>query len=502
MSGSTYLWTGAVNDLWGTPGNWFNVTANAPATAAPGALDSVEINSNASILAPNVAVNDFEVGSNDQVTLLSQSGGSQYKATTLELNAGAGLTLGSGSTLAVAKQAYVSDGATLDVSNGWYIGVSTNDPNAAKDALTSDPGWPGPITATFGELTLAPGFMGPGGQISIGSKNIGVGTLFPTNPNTGVVGTGSVVYNTNVLVWTAANPPPPNPGNANQFANFTTPGNWLDLATGKPAAQEPGIGNTLVFNAGTHIVTGYSGPVVSEVLVRTGANVSMQFQFPPVPVASSYTFNTLLLQSNSALSVGALQSDAVILQAGATLTLNGPNQGPDPMMSNITELINQGGTLALGTAPNGPANIRLGFAPITAADLAMGEHPVFGQFSNAEAYGVGLGIGGILASESVIPFTNGLKIDLGTIAHGSSLQPLNIAGESLDGTVFTDLVAGTTGSGFKISLPAQGAGTVSVDTSSVGTHTMTVQLDSSYTTASGATAAGVPQFLVLTDHIV
>jgi hypothetical protein len=309
--------------------------------------------------------------------------------------------------------------------------------------------------------------------------------------------------NADILYYVAPNPVTSATTSESQWL-FSQPDSWFDLTKGHPSTVAPARDNTVLFPTGYHLVPGFDGTAGKAVL-QNGAKVDFIFN-GGVPVASEYSFRTLVLQSSSKLAVGGLASNEVVIGKGATLNLNGASEGPDPTFSNIGTLINHGGTLSLGQYPG----VTLGEVAISRGSLALHEHPEFIQISSP--YTTPSTLGGISSGESVIPITNGLIIDLGNVAKGTHLDPLNIASfdPSTNGTTFTVHIANIVGSGFTPDLlplsptptGEQQIASFAVDTMTKGTHTMTVAMTDTYTTAAGAHGVGLMQTLVLTDHIV
>ena len=285
---------------------------------------------------------------------------------------------------------------------------------------------------------------------------------------------------------------------------FGTPSNWYDVNTGAVSSATPGPDDTIIFPKGDFDI--FSGGVVNEgtigeAVLLPGADVEMD-RFgaspPPVPATPEYSFGSLILGQNSTLDLGGVRANTVILGRGATLNLD-DTSGPDPNGVNISELINQGGTINAGVTPIA-----------ILGETVSTTQPEFVQ--------VGSGIPGfggtgeesnIIPSESVIPFTNGLKIDLGNLAQGASVSPIDIGAadpgaasisahiETMFGSGFSVQELSGTGSGFAAPVAA-----IAADTSKLGAHTEVLVTDSTFTTSGGQTNEGTPQFLVVTDRVV
>jgi hypothetical protein len=309
--------------------------------------------------------------------------------------------------------------------------------------------------------------------------------------------------NTDLLYWIGVNL---QPGvNGDVADNFNKPTSWFDVTTGTLSSIAPTAGNTLVFGAGEHDVFAGENPAeggftagARQMVALSGANVLLSSTTGFAP--QSYTFNSVVELPGATVSTfGSLSANEVVLERGATLQQHqfGNDDNPSAKPSNISELINHGGNFV---GSEGEANITLG--------AVASYHPEFVQ--NYGGGGVGpfpstvpnpaptTDTGGFAPGESVIPFSNGLYINLGTITHGSHLDPVNIA--LLNG--LANETATATGNGFTadlVPIPTPTSedeqvqvGTFAPDTSKLGVHTEHVTLTGAHDT----------QTLLLTDKVV
>jgi hypothetical protein len=309
--------------------------------------------------------------------------------------------------------------------------------------------------------------------------------------------------NTDLLYWIGVNLRPGDNGDVAD--NFNKPTSWFDVTTGTLSSIAPTAGNTLVFGAGEHDVFAGENPAgggftagAREMVVLPGANVLLSSTTGFAP--QTYTFNQVVELQGATVSIfGSLSANEVVLERGATLEQHqfGNDDNPSEKPSNITELINLDGSFV---GSEDQANITLG--------AVASNHPEFVQ-----NYGGGLvgpfpstvpnpapttATSGFAPGESVIPFTNGLYVNLGIITQGSHLDPVNIA--LLNG--LANETATASGKGFTadlVPIPTPTSeheqvqvGTFAPDTSKLGVHT-------EYVTLTGAHAT---QTLVLTDKVV
>jgi hypothetical protein len=193
--GDTFLWVGGANgDVWGTAENWFDLTTNAPATHAPGKEDTADFGGAASVQGGS-DVGTINIAPGADVAFRPVPGGATYTAGTLVLGTGATLTL-EGATAVQAGTADIGVDATLDISRGYYLGVSTMDPDPVVDSEQAEQFYAAPLTGRFAALTIEydPASQ-HGGTLVLGSNNILVDDNF-TNKHPasggGVTGTGHV----------------------------------------------------------------------------------------------------------------------------------------------------------------------------------------------------------------------------------------------------------------------------------------------------------------------
>ncbi len=193
----TYIWTGKGDGIyWFTAANWFDATTGTVAASAPGAAATVDFTASASDVSGGADVAAVNIAPGAQVSLGTLPGGATYHFGNLSVGQSATLTLLGGTSMTVGT-ADLGSSAGLDISRAWWVGVSTQDPNAAADAVTAPAaeGYPGPISASIDELT-----MQQGAAVMLGANNLGIGVLndssdgagSATNPP-GFSGTGQIV---------------------------------------------------------------------------------------------------------------------------------------------------------------------------------------------------------------------------------------------------------------------------------------------------------------------
>jgi hypothetical protein len=201
--GDTFLWVGGANgNVWGTAANWFDATTNAPATRSPGTNDTARFAGSASVSGGgDVATLDIAAGA--QVSFWPVPGGATYTAGTLALAAGSNLTL-EGATALQAGTADIGVDATLDLSRGYYLGVSTEDPNPVADSEKAEGFDTAPLTGRFATLTIEyDATSHHGGTLLLGAKNVLVDDHFQNQypaADGGVVGTGQIYAPTGVTL--------------------------------------------------------------------------------------------------------------------------------------------------------------------------------------------------------------------------------------------------------------------------------------------------------------
>ena len=194
----TFVWTGdGGNQYWFTAGNWFDLTTGTTATSAPGAGATADFNASASDVSGGADVAAVNIAPGAQVSFGPLPGGATFNFGTLAVGAGVTLTLLGGTDMTVTT-ANLAAGAGLDISRAWWVGVSTEDPNAQQDAATTSAtgAYPGPVSAIIDTLTLA-----QGATVTLGDRNLGVGVLYNANsgtgngfdPAAGISGTGQLV---------------------------------------------------------------------------------------------------------------------------------------------------------------------------------------------------------------------------------------------------------------------------------------------------------------------
>ena len=167
------------------------------ATRAPGTADTADFNASASDVSGGADVAAVNITAGAQVSFGTLPGGASFTMGTLTLANAATLTLLGGTSMTVGT-ADLGQGAGLDISKAWWVGVSTQDPNAQADAATvqATGAFPGPVSAIIGTLDL-----GTGATVALGDRNIGIGVLNDANsgsgnsyvPGAGFSGTGQIV---------------------------------------------------------------------------------------------------------------------------------------------------------------------------------------------------------------------------------------------------------------------------------------------------------------------
>ncbi|MBN9509580.1 MAG: Hint domain-containing protein [Alphaproteobacteria bacterium] len=201
--GDTFLWVGGANgDVWGTAENWFDVTNNAPATRSPGKNDTASFTGNASVQGGS-DVGTISIAPGASVSFWPVPGGATYSAGTLALGTGATLTL-EGATAVQAGTADIGVDATLDISRGYYLGVSTMDPDPVEDSEQAEHFYAAPLTGRFATLTIEYDAASQhGGALVLGGNNVLVDDHFTNeypSAGGGVTGTGHVYSPTGITL--------------------------------------------------------------------------------------------------------------------------------------------------------------------------------------------------------------------------------------------------------------------------------------------------------------
>jgi hypothetical protein len=203
--GDTFVWTGA--DTAGAAGggqnlddpkNWLDLTTNSVPTQAPQSNDIAEFRTNASGLYPagvieggNTLVTSAEfdpatlqIGADVSVGFVSGEGTSTtFQMGTLQIAPGGSLAVGQDAALE-AEAANIGAGATLDLSQAYWIGAPTDGPpgsgrsNAVRAATSL--GYPGPLNAVVSNLTLD-----KGGHVVLGDAILGVSEFVNGNEDAG-----------------------------------------------------------------------------------------------------------------------------------------------------------------------------------------------------------------------------------------------------------------------------------------------------------------------------
>ncbi len=201
--GDTFVWTGtAGTHYWFTPGNWLDTT-NGSAREVPGSGDTADIEAGAGTISGGATAAAVHIAAGAQVQFGTLPGGATYSFGTLTLGSGATLTLQGGTSLTVGTASLGSD-AQLDISRAWWVGVPTQIPDPAADAVTTPAiaPYPGPVSAIAGSLSLA-----AGASVVLGHNNFGIGSLTDANPSRGgFIGTGQVVGPTSAGAGTGGSP--------------------------------------------------------------------------------------------------------------------------------------------------------------------------------------------------------------------------------------------------------------------------------------------------------
>jgi hypothetical protein len=282
---------------------------------------------------------------------------------------------------------------------------------------------------------------------------------------------------------------------------MSDPSNWLDTATHKVAITAPTANTDLVFRPGNYTVTpdnadGSVGFSAGKLLLLAGAHLTMNTTINGTAEAPGvFSFQKVVEMHNSSLTVSgaALWDQKTLLLQGATLDgshaqIDAHALGIFPM--ELGSLHNVGGTVLIqGAVGNVPQ-----------ADLNVG-HPGPGFVQT----------GGFIQGESALPGASVLRIDLGSVAHGSALAPLQFGADNpANAAGFAGLTIREHGNGFITSLfpsiaaaqavsnvPSVGGfvaiGSIDVDTSTLGSHRELVNLVS-----GGKTV----ETLVITDRVV
>jgi hypothetical protein len=282
------------------------------------------------------------------------------------------------------------------------------------------------------------------------------------------------------LYWTAPNPTYPPTDLYDQSSS------WYDVTTRAAATTAPTGSSTVVVGKGLHVLPGgfdLGDSSASLFVAMAGANVKLASP-APVPASPAWHFNTIDIQAGACVAGAVIFANDVNVGQGATFS---PQEGgdhtgdPDAV---IGALHNDGGDFV------GSDGLTVG--------LVAADHPVFVQNWGGDPDTFEPGTFGFEPGESVIPVTNGLDINLGTIAQGTSLEPINVALANLTTNEF--LFAG--GTGFSTTLlpiiaplvpgSTEQAAILDPDTATLGFHTEHIIM-------SGA--AGT-QTLTVTDHII
>jgi hypothetical protein len=241
-----------------------------------------------------------------------------------------------------------------------------------------------------------------------------------------------------------------------------------------------------VFGMGLHMVPGgYAARDSSANMLIAAAGATVELASPaPVPASVNWHFGTIDVKAGATVAGAVIFASRVNLGAGATFS---PQQGGDHSTAPdavIGALYNHGGDLV------GADGLTIG--------LVSSDHPEFVQnWGGVTGFGA-TGNFGFVPTESVVPVANGLNINLGDIAQGTSLDPINIALANV--TLAESLYA--LGSGYTTALlpitaPAHASATeqaavVLPDTASLGTYTERIVMSGGF----------APQTLTITDHIV
>jgi len=283
-----------------------------------------------------------------------------------------------------------------------------------------------------------------------------------------------------ILYWIAPNPTYP-PTDLYDLAS-----SWYDVTTHARSTEAPTAAATVEVGAGLHVLPGgfAAGDSSADVFVAL-ADANVVLASPaPVPASVAWHFNTIDIRAGAAVSGAVIFANDVNLGAGATFS---PQQGgdhtgdPDAV---IGALHNDGGDFV------GSEGLTVG--------MVAADHPVFVQNWGGVPGNGAPGTFGFEPGESVIPIGNGLRIDLGNIVQGTSLDPINIALANV--TMGELLSAG--GTGFSATLlpitaplipgSTEQAAILDPDTSTLGSHTFHVTM----------TGADGTQSLIVTDHVV
>lgn len=265
------------------------------------------------------------------------------------------------------------------------------------------------------------------------------------------------------------------------------PSSWFDVTTDAPSTVAPDSNTLVAFGAGLHIVPGGFNPgdsTAQELVALSGATVDLA-SIAPVPANPVWNLGTIVVQSGATVTGSVIFAQQVDLAKGGTFA---PQQGgdhsgaPDPV---IGALHNNGGDLV------GCEGLTIGLTSSTHAQFVQ-------NWGGLPGDGVS-GTFGFEAGESVTPTANGLVVNLGNIAQGASLDPINIALTDVTGN---DYLTVTGGGGFATTLlpittpdtpgSTEQAGVFTPDTSTLGTHT-------EHVTMSGVDGL---QTLTLIDHII
>ncbi len=215
--GDTYIWTGGeTSTLAGgnhnvdDPANWFDNTTKSAATHAPAAGDTAVFSANAQGIYPDgtsdgsggFILNDqefapatLEVLNGAQVSLIAGANSPDFHIGTLQLASGGSLTLNGASMQVGATD--IGAGATLDLSQAYWIGASLHAPPPAAQQsavqTASGLGYTGALNGIGGSLTLE-----QGGSLVLGNAGFGVTSFINRNatataPLAGVSGAGTLV---------------------------------------------------------------------------------------------------------------------------------------------------------------------------------------------------------------------------------------------------------------------------------------------------------------------